>query len=87
MSSDELKIMRHSASHLLAAAVMELWPQTKLAIGPASEEGFYYDFDFVSPISESDLPKIEAGKNQNPTLNTLKKMAKSFEISIDKSIK
>ena len=60
MSSDELEIMRHSASHLLASAVMELWPQTKLAIGPAIEEGFYYDFDFVSPISESDLPKIEA---------------------------
>ncbi len=60
MSSDKLEIMRHSASHLLASAVMELWPETKLAIGPAIDEGFYYDFDFVSPISDADLPKIEA---------------------------
>jgi len=52
--------MRHSCSHLLAAAVMELWPETKLAIGPAIEEGFYYDFEFPAPISDIDLPKIEA---------------------------
>jgi len=52
--------MRHSASHLLATAVMELWPNTKLAIGPAIENGFYYDFDFLNPVSEADFPKIEA---------------------------
>jgi threonyl-tRNA synthetase len=52
--------LRHSCAHLLAAAVMELWPDTKRAIGPAIENGFYYDFDFKQPITEADLPKIEA---------------------------
>ena len=52
--------MRHSASHLLAAAIMELFPETKLAIGPAIENGFYYDFEFPRSISEEDFPKIEA---------------------------
>jgi threonyl-tRNA synthetase len=51
--------MRHTLAHLLAAAVMELWPDTKRTIGPAIENGFYYDFEFASPISEKDLPKIE----------------------------
>ncbi len=39
---------------------MELWPETKLAIGPAIDEGFYYDLDLAQPISEADFPKIEA---------------------------
>ncbi len=51
--------LRHSAAHLLAAAVLELWPDTKITIGPAIENGFYYDFDFSQSISENDLPKIE----------------------------
>ncbi|HEX7017517.1 MAG TPA: threonine--tRNA ligase [Patescibacteria group bacterium] len=51
--------LRHSAAHLLAAAVMELWPDTKRTIGPAIEDGFYYDFEFNQPISEKDFPKIE----------------------------
>ena len=51
--------LRHSAAHLLAAAVLELWPDAKRTIGPSIENGFYYDFDFSSPISENDLPKIE----------------------------
>lgn len=46
-------------AHLLAAAVLELWPDAKLAIGPVIENGFYYDFDLPEPISEEDLPKIE----------------------------
>jgi len=56
---EELDRLRHSAAHLLAAAVLKLWPDTKLAIGPAIEDGFYYDFEFSEPISEKDLPKIE----------------------------
>lgn len=60
MDKKDLEIMRHSCSHLLAAAIMDLWPKTKLAIGPAIEDGFYYDFEFAKPISETDLPKIEA---------------------------
>lgn len=51
--------IRHSCAHLLAAAVMELYPKTKLTIGPAIENGFYYDLEFTQPISEEDLPKIE----------------------------
>lgn len=62
MSSDDkyLDNLRHSCAHLLAAAVHKLWPKTKNAIGPAIENGFYYDFDFGRvKISEEDLPKIE----------------------------
>ncbi|MEK7470747.1 MAG: threonine--tRNA ligase, partial [Patescibacteria group bacterium] len=52
--------LRHSCAHLLAAAVMELWPETLRTIGPAIENGFYYDFDFGSiKIAEVDFPKIE----------------------------
>jgi len=51
--------VRHSLAHLLAAAVLELYPETKNTIGPAIENGFYYDFEFPEPISENDLPKIE----------------------------
>ena len=56
---ENLNNLRHSCAHLLAAAVMELWPATKRTIGPSIENGFYYDFDFENPISEEDLPKIE----------------------------
>lgn len=52
--------LRHSLAHLLAAAVLELWPDTKRTIGPAIENGFYFDFEFSKPISEADIPAIEA---------------------------
>ncbi|MFH0890454.1 MAG: threonine--tRNA ligase [Candidatus Liptonbacteria bacterium] len=55
----DLDPLRHSLAHLLAAAVMELYPKTKRAIGPAIENGFYFDFEFEKPISDVDLPKIE----------------------------
>ena len=51
--------VRHSLSHLLATAVLEQYPKTKLAIGPVIENGFYYDFDFVKPISNEDLATLE----------------------------
>ena len=54
-----LDSLRHSTAHLLAAAVLELWPGTKNTIGPSIANGFYYDFEFKKPISENDLPKIE----------------------------
>lgn len=54
----DLKILRHSAAHILAIAIKELYPKSKLGIGPAIDEGFYYDFDNLK-ISEEDLPKIE----------------------------
>ena len=51
--------LRHSCAHLLAAAVMQLWPDTKRAIGPAIDNGFYFDFEFSQPISSDDFPRIE----------------------------
>lgn len=55
-----LEHLRHSAAHLLAAAVLKLYPEVKPTIGPAIENGFYYDFDFgETKLSEDDLPKIE----------------------------
>lgn len=51
--------LRHSAAHLMAQAVTQLFPGTKLGIGPPIENGFYYDFDLPRPITEEDLPKIE----------------------------
>lgn len=57
---EQLNNLRHSTAHLLAAAVLRLWPETKLTIGPAIDNGFYYDFDFAETISEADFPKIEA---------------------------
>ncbi|MCS7231543.1 MAG: threonine--tRNA ligase [Elusimicrobiota bacterium] len=55
----DLQTLRHSASHIMASAVLELFPGTKLGIGPAIEDGFYYDFDLPVKISEADLEKIE----------------------------
>ena len=55
-----LENLRHSTAHLLAAAIMEIYPEAKRTIGPAIENGFYFDFDFgETKISEADLPKIE----------------------------
>jgi threonyl-tRNA synthetase len=56
---DALSVLRHSAAHLLAEAVRRLYPGVKVAIGPAIENGFYYDFEFPEPIGEDDLPRIE----------------------------
>ncbi len=54
------EVMRHSLSHIMAAAVKQLWPEVKFAIGPSIENGFYYDLDFGSEkIGPEDLPKIE----------------------------
>ena len=58
--NNNVEIIRHSLSHVLAAAVKELWPKVKFAIGPAIDNGFYYDFDFgKEKITENDLVKIE----------------------------
>jgi threonyl-tRNA synthetase len=57
---DALAVLRHSAAHLLAEAVRRLYPGVKVAIGPAIENGFYYDFEFPEPIREEDLERIEA---------------------------
>ena len=51
---------RHTASHIMAQAIKRLYPDTKLAIGPSIEDGFYYDIDCETPLTEADLEKIEA---------------------------
>jgi threonyl-tRNA synthetase len=58
-SAEGLQILRHSTAHLLAQAVQELYPQTRLGIGPPIEDGFYYDFDPTEPFTPEDLKKLE----------------------------
>jgi threonyl-tRNA synthetase len=58
---DRLDTMRHSAAHIMAAAVLELFPGARLGIGPAIKDGFYYDFDLPRPLTPADLEAIEAG--------------------------
>src|SRR3954469_3551267 len=59
--ADALWLIRHDAAHVLAEAVVELWPGTKVSIGPPIEDGFYYDFEFPEDVqvSEDDLERIE----------------------------
>ncbi len=59
MSAEELRVLRHTASHVLAQAVKKLFPSAKLAIGPAIDSGFYYDFDVAQPFTAEDLREIE----------------------------
>ncbi|HEX2999889.1 MAG TPA: threonine--tRNA ligase [Armatimonadota bacterium] len=60
MDKEFLARLRHSASHVMAQAVKELFPEAKLAIGPAIENGFYYDFDVPTPFTPEDLERITA---------------------------
>ena len=57
---EALKVVRHSAAHVLATAVLELFPETKLGHGPATDSGFFYDFFREKPFTPEDLPRIEA---------------------------
>ncbi len=57
---EKLEIMRHSAAHVMAEAVQSIFPDAKFGIGPAIENGFYYDFDLPRPLTPDDLPLIEA---------------------------
>src|SRR4051812_47144895 len=59
-SPDALPVYRHSTAHLLAAAVLELFPETQLGIGPPTDSGFYYDFQRDMKFTPEDLEKIEA---------------------------
>lgn len=77
-------IMRHTTAHVLAQAVKTIYPTAKLAIGPATNEGFYYDFDFKTPITQEDLSKIEAEMKRIIKANF---EIKRKEISREKAIK
>ncbi|HSV28247.1 MAG TPA: TGS domain-containing protein, partial [Candidatus Omnitrophota bacterium] len=58
--ADALELLRHDAAHVMAEAVKELYPETQVTIGPAIENGFYYDFSRPTPFTPDDLEKIEA---------------------------
>ncbi len=79
-----LAVLRHSTAHVMARAVMRLWPDVNLAFGPTTGHGFYYDFDLSHKISEEDFPKIEAEMAQ------IVKEAEPFErfsLGRDESVK
>ena len=57
--SAPVSTIRHSAAHVMAEAVQKLYPGTKVGIGPAIEDGFYYDFQFAAPLQPDELPAIE----------------------------
>src|SRR5688500_16431273 len=61
-SPESLELIRHDTAHVLAAAVLDLYPGTRISIGPPIEDGFYYDFEFPDgvAVSEHDLPALEA---------------------------
>ncbi len=64
-SAAGLEVLRHSAAHIMAEAVQELFPQAKVTIGPAIKDGFYYDFDMESPFTPEDLRAIEKQMKAN----------------------
>jgi threonyl-tRNA synthetase len=66
---DALDTMRHSAAHVMAAAVLQLFPDARLGIGPAIRNGFYYDFDLPRPLTPSDLEAIEAKMREQVAAN------------------
>ena len=82
---DELKILRHTTSHVLAQAVKRLYPDTKLAIGPAIDTGFYYDFDKEGGFTQEDLNTLEVEMKkiikENLKLETFSTEARSNRIS------
>lgn len=84
-NSEKLDHLRHSCAHLLAAAVLELWPKAKRTIGPAIESGFYYDFDFGDvKVSEDDFPKIEEKMHE---ISKTWKQFERTEVSKDEAIR
>ncbi|MBF0328194.1 MAG: threonine--tRNA ligase [Nitrospirae bacterium] len=84
-SSEGKDIFRHSASHIMAHAVKELFPDSKAAIGPSTDDGFYYDFDRATPFTLEDLEKIEKKmkeiiKKNNPFVRKVLPKADAIEL-------
>lgn len=82
---DALQVLRHSAAHLMANALRRLYPDIHFGVGPAIETGFYYDTDTEQPITEEDLPKIEAEmmkivKENNPIVRKQVSRAEALEL-------
>ena len=85
MAKFPVETIRHSASHLMAAAILELYPDVKFDIGPSTEEGFYYDFDFGTvKLSVEDLEKIEAKMAE---IAARKLPFERFEVSREEALK
>ncbi len=61
---ENIERIRHSLAHIMASVILEMWPKTKLGIGPAIDNGFYYDLQLPKPIEEKDLPEIEEKMRQ-----------------------
>ena len=74
---------RHTASHIMAQAVKNLWPETKLAIGPAIDNGFYYDFDSEHKFVEEDFLKMLGEQYEAKEVDCLKKLLCTAEVAID----
>ena len=89
MSEEELKSMRHSLAHIMAQAIQHLWPQAKFGVGPAIDNGFYYDIYLDNgTISEADLPKIEEEMRKSVAANyPFERRDVSVEEAIDWAIK
>ena len=89
MSEEELKSMRHSLAHIMAQAIQHLWPQAKFGVGPAIDNGFYYDIYLDNgTISEADLPKIEEEMRKIVAANyPFERRDVSVEEAIDWAIK
>src|SRR5712675_2939188 len=73
---EALQVYRHSSAHLLAAAVLELFPETKLGHGPATESGFFYDFYRPTPFTPEDLEKLE--KRMQEVVNRDEKFEREY---------
>ncbi|MBU0649390.1 threonine--tRNA ligase [Patescibacteria group bacterium] len=83
-NQEKLNIMRHSAAHVMAAAVLKLFPDAKFGIGPTIEDGFYYDFELPRNLSPEDLPKIEQAMSE--IVKNKEKFA-GQELGIDQAVK
>ena len=97
----DLNTLRHSTSHVMAQAVKSLWPDVKLGIGPAIEDGFYYDFDREEPFTPEDLDKIESKMREiikkdyrfereeikkTDAMKLFKKMGEKYKVELVKNI-
>ncbi|MEA2113695.1 MAG: threonine--tRNA ligase [Patescibacteria group bacterium] len=81
--TSKIEIIRHSSAHILAAAVQKIYPETEFGIGPAIENGFYYDFVLPRPVAPQDLPKIEKMMRKLIKMNLkFEKKELSFEQAI-----
>lgn len=100
-SPEALEVIRHSAAHVMAQAVQELWPEVKVTIGPVIENGFYYDFDSPRPFTPDDLQKIESKMydvlkrdeavvreewSASDAIQTFEKMGERFKVEIIKDL-